>query len=148
MLASGSVWRYKGAMQKLPLFALSSLLAVGANAADANPPATHKVKTAPFKVEITLQGKFAAQNLHEIQLKPKSWADLKVLRDCLSAAISGGLLVVGEVDTAETMLGMIEGVRQVASLDDPVGHVLEQTTRPNGLEIKKVSVPIGVIGII
>ena len=50
--------------------------------------------------------------------------------------------------TPERILGMIEGVRQVASLDDPVGHVLEQTTRPNGLEIRKVSVPIGVIGII
>jgi glutamate-5-semialdehyde dehydrogenase len=41
-----------------------------------------------------------------------------------------------------------EGVRQVAALPDPVGEELEHTVRPNGLEIRKVRVPIGVIGII
>ncbi len=39
-------------------------------------------------------------------------------------------------------------VREVAALPDPVGEVLEETTRPNGLHIRKVRVPIGVIGII
>jgi len=43
---------------------------------------------------------------------------------------------------------MAEGVRQVAALPDPVGEELERTVRPNGLEIRKVRVPIGVIGII
>lgn len=43
---------------------------------------------------------------------------------------------------------MVEGVNQVAALPDPVGEVIEETVRPNGLEIKKVRVPIGVIGII
>lgn len=43
---------------------------------------------------------------------------------------------------------MAEGVRQVAALPDPVGDELERTTRPNGLEIRKVRVPIGVIAII
>jgi glutamate-5-semialdehyde dehydrogenase len=41
-----------------------------------------------------------------------------------------------------------EGVRQVAALPDPVGEELERTDRPNGLEIRKIRVPIGVIGII
>jgi glutamate-5-semialdehyde dehydrogenase len=41
-----------------------------------------------------------------------------------------------------------ESVRQVAALPDPVGAVLDETTRPNGLRIRKVRVPIGVIGII
>ena len=50
--------------------------------------------------------------------------------------------------TPERIAGMVEGVRQVISLPDPVGQVLEQTTRPNGLDIRKVSVPMGVIGII
>lgn len=44
--------------------------------------------------------------------------------------------------------GVAEGVRQVAALEDPCGCVLETVQRPNGLVIKKVSVPIGVIGII
>ena len=37
------------------------------------------------------------------------------------------------------------GVEAVASLPDPVGEVLEQTTRPNGLVIRKVRVPLGVV---
>lgn len=41
-----------------------------------------------------------------------------------------------------------KGVEEVAALPDPVGAVLETSTRPNGLRIDKVSVPIGVIGII
>lgn len=43
---------------------------------------------------------------------------------------------------------MALGIEQVASLPDPSGCVLDEFTRPNGLLIKKVSVPIGVIGII
>jgi glutamate-5-semialdehyde dehydrogenase len=39
-------------------------------------------------------------------------------------------------------------VREVVALPDPVGEVLEETVRPNGLRIRKVRVPIGVIGII
>ena len=41
-----------------------------------------------------------------------------------------------------------EGVRDVAKLDDPVGEITETWTRPNGLEISKVRVPLGVIGVI
>ncbi len=39
-------------------------------------------------------------------------------------------------------------VRDIIKLDDPVGNILESTTRPNGLVIDKVSVPIGVLGMI
>ena len=44
--------------------------------------------------------------------------------------------------------GMIKGLRDVAVLNDPVGSEISTWNRPNGLEIKKVRVPIGVIGII
>jgi glutamate-5-semialdehyde dehydrogenase len=44
--------------------------------------------------------------------------------------------------------GMIKGLRDVAVLNDPVGGEISTWNRPNGLEIKKVRVPIGVIGII
>jgi len=43
---------------------------------------------------------------------------------------------------------LAESVREVAALPDPVGDVLEDATRPNGLQIRKLRVPIGVIGII
>ncbi|MCC6414680.1 MAG: glutamate-5-semialdehyde dehydrogenase [Opitutaceae bacterium] len=39
-------------------------------------------------------------------------------------------------------------VRQVATLPDPVGEILDETTRPNGLRLQRVRVPIGVIGIV
>ena len=49
----------------------------------------------------------------------------------------------------ETRLEKIaDGIRKVASLPDPVGEVLRQWTQPNGIEITKLRVPIGVIGII
>jgi glutamate-5-semialdehyde dehydrogenase len=44
--------------------------------------------------------------------------------------------------------GMIKGLRDVAVLNDPVGTEISTWNRPNGLEIRKVRVPIGVIGII
>lgn len=43
---------------------------------------------------------------------------------------------------------MAQGVREVAALPDPVGEKIRQWTRPNGLQITKVRVPIGVVGII
>jgi glutamate-5-semialdehyde dehydrogenase len=43
---------------------------------------------------------------------------------------------------------MADGIRQVAALEDPVGRLIAEWTRPNGLRISKVRVPIGVIGII
>ena len=43
---------------------------------------------------------------------------------------------------------MAQGVREVAALDDPIGETLAEWTRPNGLRIRKVRVPLGVVGII
>src|SRR5262245_56750960 len=43
---------------------------------------------------------------------------------------------------------MADGLRQIASLPDPIGEVLEGWRRPNGLDIQKVRVPMGVVGII
>ena len=43
---------------------------------------------------------------------------------------------------------MAEGLCQIVELEDPIGEVLERWTRPNGLEIEKRRVPLGVIGII
>lgn len=41
-----------------------------------------------------------------------------------------------------------QGVLQVTELDDPIGEILSETTRPNGLRIRKVRVPLGVLGMI
>ncbi len=50
--------------------------------------------------------------------------------------------------TPDRIAGMADGIRQVAALPDPVGCVLSEETRPNGLRIKRVSVPLGVVGMI
>ncbi len=49
---------------------------------------------------------------------------------------------------AERIEGMAQGVEGVISLPDPVGRVLWETQRPNGMKIQRVSTPLGVIGII
>ena len=50
--------------------------------------------------------------------------------------------------TADRIAGMAKGIREVAALPDPVGHLLERHTRSDGLQIDKISVPMGVIAII
>ena len=50
--------------------------------------------------------------------------------------------------TRERIEGMAKGIREVAELPDPVGLTLDEFTRPDGLRIQKVSVPMGVIAII
>jgi glutamate-5-semialdehyde dehydrogenase len=44
--------------------------------------------------------------------------------------------------------GMAKGLREVAALPDPVGKILDERTRPNGLKLQKISTPIGVVVII
>ena len=48
----------------------------------------------------------------------------------------------------ERVAGMARGIREAAALPDPVGRVLSEETRPNGLLLQKVTVPMGVIAII
>ena len=50
--------------------------------------------------------------------------------------------------TPDRIAGMAKGIREVAALPDPVGHLLERHTRADGLQIDKISVPMGVIAII
>ena len=50
--------------------------------------------------------------------------------------------------THDRIDGMAQGLRQLIDLPDPVGGLIEEKKRPNGLQIRKVRTPIGVIGII
>ena len=61
--------------------------------------------------------------------------------------LSAALLDRLELDNARVE-GMAKGLEEVATLPDPVGSVMAQWSRPNGLEIARVRVPLGVIGII
>jgi len=61
--------------------------------------------------------------------------------------LSGALLDRLELNP-KRFAEMVEGVRKVAALSDPVGEVLRKWKQPNGLEISKIRVPLGLIGII
>ena len=50
--------------------------------------------------------------------------------------------------TPARIAGMAEGIRQVAALPDPVGRIIDETVRGDGLKIQKAAVPMGVIAII
>ncbi|WMP19300.1 glutamate-5-semialdehyde dehydrogenase [Thiothrix lacustris] len=48
----------------------------------------------------------------------------------------------------KTLAGMAEGVRQVATLADPIGTITDLSYRPSGIQVGKMRVPLGVVGII
>jgi len=69
--------------------------------------------------------------------------DMEAARDHLSGSMLDRLAL-----TADRIRGMAEGIRQVVALPDPVGQVRSRVTRPNGIVIDRVGVPMGVIAII
>ena len=69
--------------------------------------------------------------------------DMEAAKATISAVMLDRLAL-----TEARIAAMADGIRQVAQLPDPVGHRLSETVRPDGLTIRKVSVPIGVVGII
>jgi glutamate-5-semialdehyde dehydrogenase len=79
-------------------------------------------------------------------------ADIQAANDTdLEAAAAGGM-AAGPLDrlrlTTTRLEGMAGGLRTVAALVDPVGEVLDGWTPPNGLQITRVRVPLGVVAII
>ncbi len=70
-------------------------------------------------------------------------ADLEAAQGLISTVMLDRLRL-----TPARIAAMAEGIRQVAQLPDPVGQVLEEHTRPDGLRIQKISVPMGVVAII
>ena len=100
-------------------------------------------------------------------LTPKLKADIlramaKALRDNASPILVANAKDLASADTkgisgalrerlvlnSERVEAIADGIEQVADLPDPVGEQLDLVTRPNGIIIEKVRVPIGVIGII
>ncbi len=84
------------------------------------------------------------------------------LRSCQSAVLAANLQDVDAARRAGTSTAMLDrlaldpkrldamadAVAEIAGLDDPVGAVLSDTTRPNGLHVRRVRVPVGVIAMI
>ncbi|HEY1332193.1 MAG TPA: glutamate-5-semialdehyde dehydrogenase [Actinomycetota bacterium] len=74
-------------------------------------------------------------------------ANAKDMENARAAGTPDGLLDRLLLD-ASRISAMADGLRQVASLPDPVGTVLEAFTLPNGLRVEKVRVPLGIVGMI
>jgi glutamate-5-semialdehyde dehydrogenase len=83
---------------------------------------------------MSMQAEIIAANAQDVE---------KAKADGLSAAMIDRLTL-----NPKRVAAMADGVRQVAALPDPVGETIRDWTRPNGLRIQKVRVPIGVVGII
>lgn len=69
--------------------------------------------------------------------------DVENAREHISSVMLDRLIL-----NRERIAAMAEGIRSVAALEDPVGRILSQTARPNGLIIEKITVPLGVVAII
>ena len=91
-----------------------------------------------------LEAVAAALEANTAAIQDENEKDLeKGARSGLSAAMLDRLRL-----DDKRMKAMIDGVRDVVKLEDPVGKAYDQRTRPNGLKIYRMRVPIGVIGII
>lgn len=91
-----------------------------------------------------LEAMAAALEQHAADLKAANAEDLEIAEQMgLSAAMLDRL----KLDD-KRIAGMAKGLREVAALPDPVGRLLDDRVRPNGLRLQKVSTPIGVVVII
>ena len=111
-----------------------------------------RARAASFELATTPAAKRNAALMKLAQLLPASAETILAANKLdLAAAYENGL-AAAQIDRLTLNPARLEqlgeGVRQVASLPDPLGEELERTVRPNGLELRKVRVPIGVIGII
>src|SRR5258708_7604410 len=86
----------------------------------------------------------AALRARRVAILDANAADMRAAR---AGGLGAALLERLEVD-AGRVEGMARGLEEIAQLADPVGSVSAEWTRPNGLRIQRVRVPLGVIGII
>ena len=90
-----------------------------------------------------LEAMAAALIQHSDAILEANQIDLQLAKGTVSDVMIDRLLL-----TEARIAAMADGIRQVAALPDPVGHRLSETVRADGLTIRKVSVPIGVVAII
>ena len=80
---------------------------------------------------------------HQEDILTANAADLEAAKGTVAQVMLDRLLL-----NEQRIAAMAQGIREVAALPDPVGRTLAEHTRPDGLKIRKVSVPMGVIAII
>jgi glutamate-5-semialdehyde dehydrogenase len=116
-----------------------------------DPLAAPAMRAASALALLSREAKDAALEACALALEARAAEILEHNRKDLEAARGEGApaAVIDRLSLDEARIaGMAEGLRQVAALDDPVGTILDQWTLPNGLEVQKVRVPMGVVGVI
>lgn len=115
--------------------------------------------------ELARQAKTAARELARLTTAEKNGcllamaSALEANRDAIKTANALDMAAAAESGLSSAMLdrlklddkriaGMAKGLRDVAALPDPVGRILDERVRPNGLRLQKISTPIGVVVII
>ena len=90
-----------------------------------------------------LEAMAASLLAHEAEILQANMEDLEQAKDTVSTVMLDRLAL-----NPQRIAAMAAGILEVASLPDPVGKLLDQHTRSDGLQIQKISVPMGVIAII
>lgn len=103
---------------------------------------------APILAQFTTEQKNQLLRRMADAIESHSAAVLRANEEDLRHSNLSGTLQDRLLLTPQRIRETAQSVREVASLPDPVGEVLEEYTRPNGLRIRKVRVPLGVIGIV
>ena len=91
---------------------------------------------------LTILSKKLKNSINEILAENKKDIDNAILKS-LSAPLINRLTI-----NEKSIENMSKSIEEIISLPDPVGNILEEWSRPNGLKFKKISVPLGVIGVI
>ncbi len=116
-------------------------------------------------VELARRARAAASSMGELDANTKNaWLhacaeQLEAAKDSILEANAADMEAAKQGGVAEPLVNrlslsggkwrdMIQGLRDVAALDDPVGAITEMRVRPNGLRVGRMRIPLGVIGII
>ena len=124
------------------------------NTSRENPLSTHEIllqakataSSAPLSTQAknaALEAMAAALLEEEDSILKANAADMEAARGRISEVMLDRLAL-----DHQRLEGMARGIRQVAALPDPVGRVLASHTTDNGLQVEKISIPMGVVAII
>jgi glutamate-5-semialdehyde dehydrogenase len=117
--------------------------------------------------QLARQARAASRALGQLTTAEKNACLLKMAEELESPAAIAAIQAANELDMeagatgglssamldrlkldAKRIAGMAKGLREVAALPDPVGRILDERVRPNGLKLQKITTPIGVVVII
>jgi glutamate-5-semialdehyde dehydrogenase len=103
-----------------------------------------------LSILLTEEKNEALEMMADRLLKEKEWILKENEKDILAGEENGftASLLDRLLLTEERIEQIVEGIRQLIKLEDPIGEIIESWDRPNGLQISTVRVPLGVIGMV